>query len=153
MTELVLGIGLIALILTLSALASGIIDRAPISFPIIFLGLGFLLGPQGLGYIEVDSHSPILEVVATVSLCLVLFLDAVKIQIDELRREWYVPVLTLGPGTLLVIGGIALVAYFLVQTNPLESLLLGAILASTDPVVLRDVLRDERIPRSALKRG
>jgi NhaP-type Na+/H+ or K+/H+ antiporter len=147
MTELVLGIGLIALILTLSALASGIIDRAPISFPIIFLGLGFLLGPQGLGYIEVDSHNPILEVVATVSLCLVLFLDAVKIQIDELRREWYVPVLTLGPGTLLVIGGIALVAFFLVQTNPLESLLLGAILASTDPVVLRDVLRDERIPR------
>ncbi len=148
MTELVLGMGLIALIMTLSALASGIVDRAPLSFPLIFLGLGFLLGGQGLGVIEIDTHSPLLEAVATISLCLVLFLDAVKIQIDELRREWYVPVLTLGPGTLLVIGGIAVVAYFLVQTNPLESLLLGAILASTDPVVLRDVLRDDRIPRS-----
>jgi NhaP-type Na+/H+ or K+/H+ antiporter len=36
----------------------------------------------------------------------------------------------------------------LVGTTPIQSLLLGAILSSTDPVVLRDVLRDERIPRS-----
>jgi NhaP-type Na+/H+ or K+/H+ antiporter/rhodanese-related sulfurtransferase len=148
MTALVLGMGLVALIMTISALASGIIDRAPLSFPIIFLGLGFLLGGQGLGIIEIDSHSPLLEAVATISLCLVLFLDAVKIQIDELRHEWYVPVLTLGPGTILVIGGIAVVAYFLLPATPLEALLLGAILASTDPVVLRDVIRDERIPRA-----
>jgi NhaP-type Na+/H+ or K+/H+ antiporter len=30
----------------------------------------------------------------------------------------------------------------------MQSLLLGAVLASTDPIVLRDVVRDERIPRS-----
>lgn len=147
MSELVLGMGLIALVLMLSALASGIIDRAPLSFPMLFLGLGFLLGEQGLSFLHIGTHDPILEAVATISLALVLFLDAVKIQVDELRNEWYVPILTLGPGTILVIGGIALVAYFLLQTNPLESLLLGAILSSTDPVVLRDVLRDERIPR------
>lgn len=147
MSELVLGMGLIAIVLTLSALASGIVDRAPLSFPLIFLGLGFLLGTQGLGVIEISTHDPLLEAVATISLALVLFLDAVKLQIDELKREWYVPFLTLGPGTILVIVVTAVVAFFLVQTNPLESLLLGAILASTDPVVLRDVLRSERIPR------
>jgi NhaP-type Na+/H+ or K+/H+ antiporter len=148
MSELVLGLGIIAAVLTLSGLASGLIERAPISFPLIFLGLGFLLGGGGLRVIEIDTHDPLLEVVAIVSLALVLFLDAVKLQLDELKSDWHVPFLTLGPGTIMVILGIALTAYLLVGTTLVQSLLLGAILASTDPVVLRDIIRDERIPRS-----
>lgn len=148
MSELVVGMGIIAIVLTVSALASGLVERAPLSFPIIFLGLGFLLGGGGLNVIEIDLHNSLLEIVATVSLALVLFLDAVKLQIDELKSDWHVPFLTLGPGTLLVIAGVALAAYILVGTTPVQSLLLGAILASTDPVVLRDIVRDERIPRS-----
>jgi NhaP-type Na+/H+ or K+/H+ antiporter len=148
MTALLAGFALGAVILMVSALASGIIDRAPLTFPMIFLGLGLVLGEQGLGVIVIDTHSPVLEAVAVVSLALVLFLDAVNMQIDEIRRDWLVPVLSLGPGSLLTISGIAVAAYALVGTTPLQSLLLGAILASTDPVVLRDVLRNERIPRS-----
>ena len=148
MTELVVGIGLVAVVLTVSGLASGVVERAPLSFPMIFLGLGFLLGPQGLGMIQMDTHNPILEVVGIVSLTLVLFLDAVKVQVDELKSDWHIPMLSLGPGTLLTIAGIAVAAYLLVGTTPVQSLLLGAILSSTDPVVLRDIVRDERIPRS-----
>ncbi len=54
----------------------------------------------------------------------------------------------MGRATLLIIACVALFAYLLVGTSPLQSVLLGAILASTDPVVLRDVVRDVRIPRS-----
>lgn len=145
---LVVVVGVIAIILTGAALASGVVDRAPLSFPLLFLGLGFVLGPLGLKWLDLDPHNPMLEAVATVSLALVLFLDAVNLQLDELRRDWFVPLLTLGPGTLLVIGGIALVALGLVDLAPVEGLLVGAVLASTDPVVLRDVVRDTRIPRS-----
>jgi NhaP-type Na+/H+ or K+/H+ antiporter len=148
MSELVVGMALIAVVLLVSALASGIVERAPLSFPIIFLGLGFLLGANGLGMIAVHPHSPILEVVTIVSLSLVLFLDAVNIQMDELRSDWRVPILSLGPGTLLIIAIVAAAAYLLVGTTPVQSLLLGAIVASTDPVVLRDVVRDARIPCS-----
>lgn len=148
MTELVLGMALIAVVLTLSALTSGIVERGPISFPIIFLGLGLLLGEGGLGVISIDARNALLEVVAIVSLSLVLFLDAVKMQLDELRQNWLIPVLSLGPGTLLTIAGVAVAAYAIAGVTPVEALLLGAILASTDPVVLRDILRDARIPRS-----
>lgn len=148
MSELVVGMGIIAIVLTVSALASGLVERAPLSFPLIFLGLGFLLGGGGLKVIEIDLHNSLLEIVATVSLALVLFLDAVKLQLDELRSDWVVPFLTLGPGTMMAMGGVAVAAYALVGTTPVQSLLLGAILASTDPVVLRDIVRDERIPRS-----
>ena len=148
MSELVLAIALIAVVLLVSALASGLIERAPLSFPMIFLGLGLLLGPGSLNVLQIGLHEPILEVVALVSLSLVLFLDAVNIQLDELKSDWRVPMLSLGPGTLLIIAGVAVAAFVLLHTTPLESILLGAILASTDPVVLRDVVRDERIPRS-----
>jgi NhaP-type Na+/H+ or K+/H+ antiporter len=148
MSVLILSMGMVALILLITALASGIVERAPLSFPILFLGLGFLVGPGGVGLLNMGVHDPMLEVVAIVSLALVLFLDAVNLQIDELRADWYVPFLTLGPGTLLVIGGVAGVALLLLGTTPLQSLLLGAILASTDPVVLRDVIRNEQIPRA-----
>ncbi|HEY0603602.1 MAG TPA: cation:proton antiporter [Herpetosiphonaceae bacterium] len=148
MSPLVLGFALMAVVLIVSGLASGVVERAPLSFPMIFLGLGLLLGPGGLDIIVIDAHHPILEAIAIVSLALVLFLDAVNLQVDELRSDWRIPMLSLGPGTILIILGVAAAAFLLMGTTPVQSLLLGAILSSTDPVVLRDVVRDERIPRS-----
>ena len=148
MTTLVLGMGIIALILLVTALTSDLVERAPLSFPIIFLGLGFLFGPGGFKWLALDVHDALLQAVAVISLALVLFLDAVNLQVDELRADWYIPLLTLGPGTLFVMAGVAGAAYLLLGLMPLQAFLLGAILASTDPVVLRDVIRDERIPRA-----
>lgn len=146
MPEYLAPMALIGVVLVLSGLASGAVERAPISFPILFLGLGFLLGRSGL--LPIEPHDLTLEVVAVVSLAFVLFLDALKLRPDEIGKSWFVPMLVLGPGTLLVIALVALAAWLLLGTGPVESLLVGAILASTDPVVLRDVLRDQRIPRS-----
>jgi NhaP-type Na+/H+ or K+/H+ antiporter len=146
--DLLTGFALIAVVLTVSALVSPLIERAPISFPMIFLGLGFVLGPAGARVVNIDSQDRTLEIVATLSLSFVLFLDAVKLQADEVGRDWLVPVLSLGPGTLLTIGLVALAAVAILGTGPVPALLLGSILASTDPVVLRDVVRDHRIPGS-----
>ena len=85
---------------------------------------------------------------ATVSLALVLFLDAVQLRFDELGQDWRTPMLALGPGTLLTIALVAGAALLLLNVSTTEALLLGAILSSTDPVVLRDIVRDQRVPRS-----
>ena len=148
MQEILIPFALIATVLMLSALVSGVVQRAPISVPIIFLGLGLLLGDGGLGLLHVDVHDEALEVVAIISLAFVLFLDAVNLRFDEGEKAWLVPVLALGPGTLITIGIVAAAARLLFNTSVVESLLLGAILASIDPVVLRDVVRDARVPRS-----
>jgi len=76
---------LLAIVLTVAAVASGVVDRSPISYPIIFLGLGLLLGRTGI--VRIDIHSPGLEAVATLSLALVLFLDAVRLDVNELRAD------------------------------------------------------------------
>ena len=148
MPDLLTALALIAVVLTVSALTSGIVERAPISFPMIFLGLGVLLGGRGLGILSIGVHDTVLEVVAILSLSFVLFLDAVNLRLDEVRRDWLVPLLSLGPGTLLTVALITGAAMLLFNMPIIQSMLLGTILASVDPVLLRDVVRDERIPRS-----
>ena len=146
MPDFFTGLTLLAVVLTVSALLSGFVERAPISFPLIFLCIGVLLGERGLGLLSVQPHDGSLEAVATVSLALVLFLDAVKLRLDA--TGWLIPALVLGPGTLLTIAITAAAAYLLLAMQPPVAILLGAMLASTDPVVLRDVTRDRRIPRA-----
>jgi sodium/hydrogen antiporter len=146
--DLLTAFALVAVVLTISALASGVVERAPLSFPIIFLGLGFLLGEKGLGLLTLGPEDSALESIAVLTLALVLFLDAVRLREGEMSGAGFVPMLSLGPGTLIIVAVVALGAHFLLGTTLVESLLLGTILASTDPVVLRDVVRNERIPRS-----
>ena len=148
MPDFVLAFGIIAVILTVTALAAGLVERSPLSFPLMFLGFGFLLGERGFGFIEMDPHDPLLEVIATLTLCLVLFLDAVKLQVEELGRRWVIPALILGPGTGMIIAFGAVPIALMVGFGWLLAFIGGAILASTDPVVLREIVRDERIPRS-----
>ena len=148
-------VGLFALaaaVLMISALLAGVIDRAPVSFPMIFLTLGLLLGEGTLGVTDIDLESDALRTVAFATLALVLFLEAMQLDLRHLRRYWVVPALTLGPGTLVVVALTAVAALLIVDVDPVIALLIGAILASTDPVVLRDVAHDERIP-SAVRRA
>ena len=148
MPDFLLGFGIVAIVLCVTPLASGLVERSPLSFPVIFLGLGFLLGERGLDVFQMGPHDQLLEIVATLTLALVLFLDAVKLQIDELGKRWLVPVLILGPGTGIIIALGATTLALIVGFPWVLAFIGGAILASTDPVVLRDIVRDQRIPRS-----
>lgn len=144
---LVSGFGLIGTILVISALVAGLVDRGPFSFPMIFLGLGLLLGGGAVGVLQVDALDPALEVVATLTLALVLFMDALNLESGRSKKDWLVPALVLGPGTAIVILVVAGASYLLLDVRPVIALLLGAVLASTDAVVLRDVVRNEAVPR------
>ena len=148
MPDFALGFALIVRLLIITALVSGLVERSPLTLPLIFLSLGLLLGDLGLEIVSVQSDDLILELVATISLCLVLFLDAVKLDLDELGNRWLVPAIILGPGTglIIVLGAVSLA---LLTGFPWPVAFIGgAALASTDPVVLREIMRDVRIPRS-----
>jgi NhaP-type Na+/H+ or K+/H+ antiporter len=144
--ELETAFAVIAGVLVVSALAAGLVERAPLSFPMLFLGPGFLIGDRGLQLVSIGLDNQVLQVVAVVTLALVLFLDAVNLEFTELRRDWLAPFLVLGPATLLVAGVARRGRHAAVDLPVVLALLLETILASTDPVVLRDVLRDSCIP-------
>ena len=139
---LVLYIGAVGLVMVISALASGFVSRGPISQVLVFVILGVFVGPAGLGVFDFGIDSPAVRVLATVALTLVLFTDAININLGELRTNWLLPALALGPGTLLTVALIALASALLFGLSWQLSLLVGTILASTDAVLLRDVTRD-----------
>ncbi len=148
MPDPLVAFSLVALVLTVTALVSGLLEKSPLSVPLVFLGIGFVAGEWGFGVLEMGPHDPSLEVVAALTLSLVLFLDAVKLQVSELGKRWVVPLLVLGPGTVIIITLGAVPLALLVGFGWVTAFIGGAVLASTDPVVLREIVRDERIPRS-----
>jgi len=137
----VLTLALVGVVIIIAALLSGLIDRSDLPQVGVFLALGAMLGPAGLGLLDVTLESPTLRVVATLSLVLVLFTDAVSLSVAEVQRHRGLAFRVLGPGTLLSAGLIALAGWLLLEIPLAAAAILGAALASTDPVMLRGLLR------------
>ncbi len=137
-----------------AALLSGVVERVGFPQVAVFLALGAVLGPAGFGVLDIGLDSSALRIVATLSLVLVLFTDAVGLDMTEVRRHGVLAGLILGPGTLLSAVLIALLGWLLLGLSLPAAAVLGAALASTDPVLLRGLLRRQDIPgatRQALR--
>ena len=146
---LVAGLALIGIVIVVSALLSGLIDRSGLPQVAVFIAIGAALGPIGLGVFDMKLDSPVLRVVATLSLTLVLFTDAVSLNTSEMRKHSGLAFRMLGPGTILCAAVTALAAWWLLQIPLASAAILGAALASTDPVLLRSLLRRRDIPATA----
>src|SRR3954469_11552753 len=98
---LVAGLALIGIVIVVSALLSGLVDRSGLPQVAVFIFIGAALGPAGFGVFDMTLTSPVLRVVATLSLTMVLFTDAVTLNIKEVRRRAGLAFRMLGPGTIL----------------------------------------------------
>ena len=148
-TTFVTALTIVGAVIIVSALLSGLIDRSGLPQVAVFLALGAVLGPFGLGLLNIPLSSTTLKVVAVLSLALVLFTDAVSLNIKEVRRRAALALRLLGPGTLLSAALIALAGWLLLGLSVPAAAILGAALASTDPVLLRGLLRRRDIPEDA----
>lgn len=147
-------LALVGLVILVSSLLSGAVERTGLPQVAIFLLLGVVLGPSGLAVVDLPLHSPTLQVIATLALLLVLFSDAIGVDLGAVREQRRLSALILGPGTLLPAALIAFAAWLLLGLSPPAAAILGASLASTDPVLLRTLTRHAAVPppvRLALK--
>jgi NhaP-type Na+/H+ or K+/H+ antiporter len=147
--NLIAGLALIGIVILVSALLSGLVDRSGLPQVAVFIAIGAALGPGGLGLFNMTLESQVLRVVATLSLTLVLFTDAVTLNTREVRRNAGLAFRMLGPGTIVCAALTALAAWWLLGIAPASAAILGAALASTDPVLLRGVLRRRDISPQA----
>src|SRR5438874_6244050 len=93
-------LALIGIVVLVSSLLSGWVDRTGLPQVAIFLLLGLVLGPFGLRLVDLNLRSPSLQVIATLALVLVLFSDAIGVDIGEVRSNRRLGLFVLGPGTL-----------------------------------------------------
>jgi NhaP-type Na+/H+ or K+/H+ antiporter len=145
-------LALIGIVILVSSLLSGVIERTGIPQVAIFLLLGTVLGPAGLKLIDLSLESPTLEWIATLGLVLVLFTDAISIDLSLVRRPRLVLLLILGPATLIPAILIVLLSRLVLGLDWLPSVILGAALASTDPVMLRNLTRSPSL-RASVREG
>jgi NhaP-type Na+/H+ or K+/H+ antiporter len=85
-------------------------------------------------------------VLAELALFAVLFTDGMRVGWSDLRSAWRLPGRALGWGLPLTLAITALAAHFIVGLGWPESLLIGAILAPTDPVFASALVGNEKVP-------
>lgn len=149
-TELLNGMfALIGVVILVAGMLSGLVERSNVPQVGIFLLLGAALGDHGFKLLNVGLDSPVLRVVATLSLALVLFTDALGLRLSEIKRHSGLAGAILGPGTLLAAAIIFGAGVYLLHLPWPMALILAAALASTDPVILRGLLRRPGLPSNA----
>jgi len=142
-------LALIGAVIAVSALLSGFVERSNFPQVAVFLLLGAVLGPTGVNVLNVGLDSPVLRVVATLSLALVLFTDALSLNLPQVRKNAKLAGVILGPGTILAVGAIGIGAHWILGLPATHAAILAAALASTDPVLLRGLLRRPDLPGRA----
>ena len=132
---------IIGVLLITMALTSSVLRRLPLSTSILYLAVGIGLGPSGIGLIQLDpiEDAPVLERLTEVTVITSLFATGLKLRTPLLDDLWRLVLrLAFGSMTLTVLL-IALVGVVGLHFSIGAALLLGGILAPTDPVLASDV--------------
>ncbi|GAC1518471.1 MAG: cation:proton antiporter [Collimonas sp.] len=120
---------------------ASLLDRLPISPAMFYLPVGYILGPAVSGLINISlvQHAELLTTLAKMALLLSLFTVGLKLRLPFRDSIWRLP-LRLGVLAMLVtIPLVALAGMFLFDLPFGAAILLGGILAPTDPVLASDV--------------
>jgi NhaP-type Na+/H+ or K+/H+ antiporter len=137
---------LAAFLLIYSAVA-GRIERSWISGPIVFVAVGFILGPDALGVFRLNITGEGLRVLAELTLAMVLFTDAANADFGILRRNRGLPERLLLVGLpLTIVLGFVLAAIVFPLLGTLEIALLAAMLAPTDAALGKPVVTNQAVP-------
>ncbi|MGA9870468.1 MAG: cation:proton antiporter, partial [Rhodococcus sp. (in: high G+C Gram-positive bacteria)] len=137
----------IAGILLVFAALSGRIAGTPVSAPILFTTAGLILGVHGAGLIDMDAAGETVKLLAEVTLALVLFVDASRVDVAALRLQISIPARLLGFGLPLTIAagfGVAVLVFG--DLGVPEALLLAVILAPTDAALGKAVVTLPGLP-------
>jgi sodium/hydrogen antiporter len=132
---------LVGLLLIFMALSSTVLARLPLSTAMLYLGFGMLAGPWALGLIHLSlrEHTLVLERLTEAVLLVSLFAAGLKLGPAFRDRRWIVPLRLALVAMVATVLAIAAIAYFLLGLPLGASILLGGILAPTDPVLASDV--------------
>ncbi len=139
------------LILLLVAVAYGAfsrrLDRLWISAPLVFVGAGLALGPDGADLLHVQGGSHVVLTFTELTLAALLFADATTVPLRVLKGDAGVPVRLLSVGLLLTLVLGTIVAMLVVPgVTWAEAALIAAVLAPTDAALGMAVVTDKAVP-------
>lgn len=140
-------IAVAALLVLGYGLVSRRLESTIVTGPIVFALAGIALGPTGLGLVGDDLDEGALRFLAEATLVLVLFTDAIRIDLRRLREQAALPGRLLGIGLPLTVAlGTALAWLLLDGVDLWDAALIAAILSPTDAALGLAVVESPRVP-------
>jgi NhaP-type Na+/H+ or K+/H+ antiporter len=136
-----------SLVLLMAVLVSALAHRTVLSTAVLFLAAGLVLGDELTGVVSFGPNDEIVSTLAELALFAVLFTDGMRVGWRDLRSAWRLPGRALGWGLPLTLLATALLAHFVAGLGWVEALLIGAVLAPTDPVFAAALVGNEKVPR------
>lgn len=142
-------------LLLLVALSSAYLRRLPVSTAVLYMFLGIAFGPLGLGLLRIDLRESAawLERLTEIAVIVSLFVGGLKLRLHWRRPAWTAAFVLAGPVMLASILGVAAVARFALDLDIATALLLGALLAPTDPVLAGTVTVNDAADHDRMRYG
>ncbi len=114
---------------------------------VFLLGLGVLLGPDGLDWVRPRVLGEGLLTIVSLAVAVILFEGALGLEIDRLRRAGRAIQLLVSLGAAITGLGAALAAHFIMEWPWRPSLLFGTLVLVTGPTVIKPILRNVPLRR------
>jgi NhaP-type Na+/H+ or K+/H+ antiporter len=144
---------IIGLLLIIMVLSGTLLKRLPLSNAMLYLAAGFALGPTGWAVLTLQplAHAALLERVAEVAVLISLFSVGLKLGLPLSNWHWLLPLRLAFVSMTLTVALIAAVGVMGLGLSPGAAILLGAILAPTDPVLASAVQVESSGDRDRLR--
>jgi NhaP-type Na+/H+ or K+/H+ antiporter len=136
-------------------MVAGRLKRLPLSTGIVYLGIGILLGPMGADqfYINPIEQSALFETLTEIAVLLSVFAAGLKVPAPLGNAVWYAPFRLATVSMVITVFLVAAAAMLLLNLPLGAAVLLGAVLAPTDPVLASDIQVTGPRDRSNLRFG
>ena len=112
---------------------------------VVFLLVGMLIGPGALGFVDIKADSTVNQLILIFGSSYILFDGGASIRLNVLKEVWVTIVVLATVGVLITAAVTGMAAYYLLGVPLIVALLLGTVLASTDPATLVPVFKQVRI--------
>lgn len=142
-------IGAIAVFVLCLGLISRKLEKSVVTPPMAYVCFGLLISSPALNLVSgIKIENEIIKIVAEITLAILLFADASRIQLKLLRQEYKLPLrlLSVGLPISIVLGTIFALLLFPQQLDIFSAAALATILSPTDAALGQAVVNSSRIP-------
>ncbi len=126
------------------------LERTPVNGAVVYVAVGMLFGPQGLGLIDLNVDQEGIRRLAELALAVCLFTDSSNANLSVLRRVESIPIRLLLIGLPLTIAlGLGVGLLLFGNLSFFEIALIATMLAPTDAALGKAVVTNPVVPEKA----
>jgi NhaP-type Na+/H+ or K+/H+ antiporter len=142
-------------LLLLMSLGGALLQRLPLTSACLYLAVGLAVGAPAVGLVALDfrADAALLERLTEVAVLVSLFTAGLKLRLPLLHRDWRLPMLLATVCMLLTVALVTVVGVVALGLPLGAAVLLGGILAPTDPVLASDVQVTHALDRDRVRFG